>query len=586
MNYRAFEDNQKLAASTITRILPKMKKYGGPYGMFGTVYGITTPVIHMAHPVPAKAILTGRMIGNAKGASRRPSVSIAHSTATSKAPAYNHFKNFTGDGVFTADGEDWKAKRAAIMHCLIKGTTSSMSEVSNRLETEANRAASTFCYQVQALQPNGFGIEDDRSGVAITNIVPLLQRSTIGLIYRYITHSDPKWLQPANFVDITNDDSQREDLDSDDSQATASESISLASSDESINSACGDDEDTSPTSSSPPSMLNTYLSSILRIRMITMANSRSIWFLLPRWCYRMFSSLYHDEEKTLDPIREFAKMACEDALPESPLYKLSESGEPYSNQKIPNLADKSPISDAKHFSKNLLYEATTLLFAGQDTSAATLSWTLHLLSLYPKVQERLANEVRDALNVDETFIRSRDHRITRKMISKLPYLEAIIKESMRMYPVAPFIVRRLQEDISIPTEDNDGTISFPTGSIALIWIYSLHRNPKFWSSPDDFIPERWIDNDLKDLGQSNGAYMPFASGPRNCLGQPIAHIVIRTILARLVYQFEFTDLRLCAPYRAEDLRTEMEAGFTVLPSGGVNLQIRDRNLGKEETNRI
>lgn len=567
MRYRAFEDDtKKLAASTITRILPKMEKHDGPYGMFGTVYGITTPVIHVAHPLPAKAILTGRMTITPKGG-RRPSIAIAHSTATSKNPSYNHFKNFMGEGVFTADGEDWKAKRAAIMHCLIKGTASSMSEVSSRLEAEANRAASTFCYQVQAQQQQQNSSDMD-NGVTMTNIVPLLQRSTIGLIYRYLTHSDPKWLLPANLVENTiNYDS---DLDSDDSQLTASESVPLASSVESTKNPCGADEDASQTrSSSPPSMLNTYLSSILRIRMITMANSRSIWFLLPRWCYRMFSSLYRDEETTLGPIREFAKMACHDALTGSPLYKLSEWGEPYRNSNASN------SSDQRKHNKNLLYEATTLLFAGQDTSAATLSWTLHLLSLYPDIQERLAKEVRDVLDSDENFPTG-DQQITRKMISKMSYLDAVIKESMRMYPVAPFIVRRLQEDISIPSESDDGTMSLPAGSSALIWIYSLHRNPKFWDKPDDFMPERWIDPNLKDLGQSNGAYMPFASGPRNCIGQPIAHVVMRTILARLVHQYEFTDIRLRAPHTAKDLRIEMEAGFTVLPTGGVNLQIRER----------
>lgn len=582
MKYRAFEDIEKLASSTITRILPKMKQHGGPYGMFGTVYGINIPVIHVAHPVPAKAILTGRMIGNIKGVSRRPSVPIAHSTATSKAPAYNHFKNFTGEGVFTADGEDWKAKRAAIMHCLIKGTASSTSEISNRLENEANRAASTFCYQIQFLQQNDLTADRDRCGIATANIVPILQKSTIGLIYRYITHSDPKWLLPANMVCTTNDYGDREDLDGDDSEGTASESVSLASSpDESNRNMSGVDDDVFSLSS-PSSMLNTYLSSILRIRMIIIANSRSIWFLLPRWCYRLFSSLYHDEETTLGPIREFAKKACEDALPGSPLSKLAASKGPYSDKNSSNLERKSSSSDTNRFNKNLLYEATTILFAGQDTSAATLSWTLHLLSIYPKVQERLAKELRETLNADQDFVRSKDHKITRKMISKLPYLDAVIKESMRLYPVAPFIVRRLKEDIYIPTESNDGAMSLPTGSVALVWIYSLHRNPEFWDRPNAFIPERWIDIDLKDPGQSNGAYMPFASGPRNCLGQPIAHIVIRTILARLIYQFQFTDVRLRSPGCTKDLRIEMEAGFTVLPTGGVNLDIRNRSVRRKK----
>jgi len=578
VNYNAFEDREKLAASTITRILPKMKQRGGPYGMFGTVYGTATPVIHMAHPVPAKAILSGRITRNVKGNTRRPSVSIACSTATSKAPAYNHFKNFTGEGVFTADGEDWKAKRSAIIHCLIKGTASSSSDISKRLEDEANRAASTFCYQIQAIQQNN-PTYCDRYGVATANIVPLLQRSTIAFIYRYITHSDPKWLLPANIVYNSTNNSDKEQIDTVCTEDSDSESMSSASSSDESNKNISEATNDGCSVSSQPSMLTSYLSSILRIRMIILANSRSIWFLLPRCFYHLFSSLYRDEESTLGPIRKFAQMACEDALPHSPLWKLSKMEGPYSNKNFSNVGDKISFG-RQRFNKNLLYEATTILFAGQDTSAATLSWTLHLLSMYPKIQNKLAKEVLETLNEDEDFSKIGDHRITKKTISKLSYLDAVVKESMRLYPVAPFIVRRLQEDVLIATENNDGTLTLPANSMALIWIYGLHRNPKFWNNPDEFIPERWIDVDLKDPGQHNGAYIPFASGPRNCLGQPIAHIVIRTILARLIYQFEFSDVRSRIPGNAEDLRIEMEAGFTVLPGGGVHLEIRNRNFDR------
>lgn len=629
MNYRAFEDKQKLAASSITTILPKMRKHGGPYGMFGTVYGITTPVIHIAHPIPAKAVLSGRsaMLRRSSSTStkatttKRGSISIAHSTATSKSPIYNHFKNFTGEGVFTADGDDWKAKRAAILHCLIKGTASSTSEISKRLENEANRAANTFCHQVRALQQkqnkqSGAAANadnnhrcDDVTGAATSNIVGLLQRSTIGLIYRYITHADPKWLQPPNMVCFDKTVTPRDDNDRygcSDSMATATDSLSTgSSSDESLSNAGVSDDGAKDYDDydSPSSMLNIYLSSILRIRMIIIAYSRSVWILLPRWCYRLFSSLYRDEETTLGPIREFAKMACEDAQPQSPLSRLYESGGPYRSSSNA----KSPSDNSKRFNKNMLFEATTILFAGQDTSAATLSWTLHLLSLHPRVQEKLANEIREALSNanddddddndddDDDFVRSREYTVSRKMISKLPYLDAIIKESMRLYPVAPFIARRVQEDICIPApvnnsnnaaDDSRTTTILPTDSVALVWIYSLHRNPEFWNRPDDFVPERWIDADLKDLGQSNGAYMPFASGPRNCLGQPIAHVVIRTILARLIREFEFVDVRWQDNKNndnaAKDLRIEMEAGFTVLPTGGVNLEIRNRRTDNKK----
>eukprot|EP00532_Pseudo-nitzschia_australis_P017312 CAMPEP_0168248930 /NCGR_PEP_ID=MMETSP0141_2-20121125/1723_1 /TAXON_ID=44445 /ORGANISM="Pseudo-nitzschia australis, Strain 10249 10 AB" /LENGTH=639 /DNA_ID=CAMNT_0008184875 /DNA_START=39 /DNA_END=1958 /DNA_ORIENTATION=- len=566
--YQPSINDQKLAPSSVTRILPKMRKHGGPFGMFGTVYGVTTPVIHVAHPIPAKAILSGRISANSKGVSRRPSVSIAHSTATSKAPSYDHFKDFMGKGVFTTDGDDWKAKRTAIMHHLIKGTASSTSELSQRLETEANRAATTFCGQVQALQLDQTGTTYNKRGVVTADVTPLLQRSTIGFIYRYLTNADPEWLLPVNMVCETKC--------GDDIMGISSENCSLASStDETVASVSGIDDDIFSLSSPSSSMLNKYLSATVKIRMIILANSRSLWYLLPRWCYRFFSSLYRDEKRTLDVIHEFAKMACEDAQPQSPLARLRESGGPYNS-------DNSSSASRKSFNKNLMYEATTLLFAGQDTGAATLSWTLHLLSLYSHAQERLAKELREVLDVDENFVGSEERIITKKMILKLPYLDAVIKESMRLYPVAPFVVRRLQEEIYIPMEKKGETMSLPAGSDALIWIYSLHRNPEFWGRPDDFIPERWIDSNLKDPGQSNGSYMPFAVGPRNCLGRPLAHINLRTILAKVIYEYKFTDIRLRTVDNANDLRIEMEAGFTVLPTGGVHLEIENRKSEKKK----
>ena len=195
--YRPFEENKKLSPSTITRILPRMQKLGGPYGMFGTVYGIATPVIHVAHPIPAGAILTGssRINGNDGPSSpctpktgslrqRRKRLSLVNSSGVSKAPAYNHFKNFCGDGVFTADGNDWKAKRAALIHCLVRGTASSTSDISQRLEKEANRAGDVFCHQIKALRKGKMTTDNGGCVVVSTNIVPLLQRATVGLIYK------------------------------------------------------------------------------------------------------------------------------------------------------------------------------------------------------------------------------------------------------------------------------------------------------------------------------------------------------------------------------------------------------------------
>ena len=552
IHYRPFEEDHKLSSTSITRILPRMERLKGPFGMYGTVYGINTAVIHVAHPVPARAIL-GSTTGTTPPPSNRDQTSlsvsrrfsIAGSTGASKAPAYNHFKNFCGEGVFTADGEAWKAKRTALMHCLIRGTNSSTSDVSARLEDEANRAADSFISMVRQLQTCSARKH------LVTDVVPLLQRSTVGFIYRYITHHEPLWGVPSkNFCQDT------------------SETTSVSSFESSMTST-NQTESEQRSKERGHSLLDHYLKSVVRIRMIILAQSRSIWFVLPRWCYYMFSSLYRDEEATVVPIRKFAEQACRCAMPGSPLRKL---------QEMESHSQRERVRHSK-FSKDLLDETITLLFAGQDTSAATLSWIVHLLSIHPEIQARLAKEVQAAIASDAAPSAS-SSRITRDMIAKCPFMDAIVQESMRLYPVAPFVVRRLQDEISVHGQDDSGchfdTI-LPPDTVACIWIYSLHRNPQLWDRPNDFVPDRWL-GDTKDLGQTTGAYMPFAAGPRNCVGQPIAYVVLRTLLARLILQYDFYDERLeTTTNRVTDLRIEMQAGFTVLPSRGVKVMLRPRD---------
>jgi cytochrome P450 len=517
-NSRHSSSNNKLPSSTITNILPRMRRLEGPWGMYGTVYGLSTAVVHVAHPVPALMILGATSTAAAvRGSGPKADGLVPLCPAgTAKAPAYNHFKNFCGEGVFTADGDDWKIKRAAVLHALMRGRA-----FHERLGAEIDQS----CLDL-------FRTLDHHANGGTLNIVPVLQRATIGLIFRYITHCELSCLeedQNGNILDKKN-----------------------------------------VAAKHPNSLLSSYLESITRIRMIILAQSRSIWFLLPRWMYITFASLYQTEEAAMGPIRRVAHRACALALPNSPI----------------DLLQRHPLYVAANtaqprYSKNLIDEAITLLFAGQDTSAATLSWTLHLLSLYPKVQSKLVEEVSNFFDNGS----SATDCSAKKVLSKLPYLDAVIKESMRLYPVAPFVVRKVSRRLKIPAPADEAApgISLPDGSLACIWIYSLHRHPDFWGRPNDFVPERWLEQTDKGI-KTQGAYIPFAAGPRNCVGQPLANIILRQILAQLIHRYRFRDERveqlqntygrsMIPKDQMYRLRKDMQAGFTVLPRGGLSLSV-------------
>ena len=592
-----------MGSSSITNILPRMERLGGPYGMYATVYGVRTKVVHVAHPVPTRAILTGAgtidvadmgecsyprkrhdgmltllrgiISGSVKDSlfdggtqPRRRSSTARFLTGSTKSPAYDHFKNFSGDGVFTADGADWKAKRASVLHCLIRN-----SNIEETLEAQANRSADCFEREVKAATLLGQNLEKAQPGRPsrrVMDVVPMLQRSTVGLIYRLITHHEIDF-SPNLSESMTRLDayaSSREgDMPSPRSSATSLERLVNSEIGESSGRCC----QVSPTEDDVDvkSLLPTYLDSVTKIRMIILAQSRSFWYLVPRWMYRLLSPMYREEEKTMKPIRNFALLTCQNAKEGSPLDLMRKRASHSGSNAKPALV-----------SKDLLDEAITLLFAGQDTSAATLSWTLHLLSLHPEKQQKLADEVKAALDL------SGSRRVSKNIISQMPYLDAVIKESMRLYPVAPFIVRKLTSDITIPSDSGGKErITLPASTFACIWIYAVQRNPRLWHQPEDFLPERWIDSSLRrmDLGQSEyGSYIPFAVGPRNCLGQPLAHVVLRILLARIVDKFRAIDPRYEALTRSgacfdsKSLRMDMQAGFTVLPSNGLRLRMEPR----------
>jgi len=171
--------------------------------------------------------------------------------------------------------------------------------------------------------------------------------------------------------------------------------------------------------------------------------------------------------------------------------------------------------------QQLRHEMMGLLIAGHETTANALTWTFYLLSQNQDSIERLRREVRQAL--DGSTPTSAD-------IPRLPYLRLVLDESLRLFPPAWIIGRRAIAD------DEIGGYHVPAGTVIAICIYTLHRHPAFWDTPDLFDPERFTPE--RSAGRHKYAYIPFSIGPRQCIGNSFALLEASLILASIAQRFE------------------------------------------------
>lgn len=161
-------------------------------------------------------------------------------------------------------------------------------------------------------------------------------------------------------------------------------------------------------------------------------------------------------------------------------------------------------------------QLVSLFFAGQDTTSAALAWAWHLLLAHPEVAQRAQAEVDHVLG---------NRPISLEQVPKLPYLEAIIKETLRLYPTATFITRTTLESFTI---DN---WHFPEDALVIINIFELHRRAELYCKPTLFRPERFLDEHEQP---ERYAYMPFGAGSRICMGNMFAMLEAQVILATML----------------------------------------------------
>jgi cytochrome P450 len=170
-------------------------------------------------------------------------------------------------------------------------------------------------------------------------------------------------------------------------------------------------------------------------------------------------------------------------------------------------------------------ELMTLIFAGHETTAHTLTWAWYLLATN---RDKLAKAQKE---IDETI---GDRAIGVDDLRNLPYLEMCLKESLRRLPAVWIYAREAQMDLRL------GDYFFPKGAILAISPLATGRNAKYFDNPLEFRPERWTREFERQLPK--GAYVPFAAGPRVCLGKQFAMMEMRIILGTLIQNVDINIL--------------------------------------------
>lgn len=131
------------------------------------------------------------------------------------------------------------------------------------------------------------------------------------------------------------------------------------------------------------------------------------------------------------------------------------------------------------------------------------------LGMKPEYQKKAAEEVREVLGVEK-------REITYEELSNLKYIEMCIREVLRLFPIAPFILRRSTEQFKI---DN---ITYPPGCAIGIAIFNLHRSPEYWENPEDFYPDHFLPEAVEK--RPSYTFLPFSAGTRGCIGIFIFYI--------------------------------------------------------------
>nr|XP_017221708.1 PREDICTED: geraniol 8-hydroxylase-like [Daucus carota subsp. sativus] len=236
--------------------------------------------------------------------------------------------------------------------------------------------------------------------------------------------------------------------------------------------------------------------------------------------------------KAFDPqrLRPMANAAygCLEGLCDKYIYQRlqhRENKSPRHGDLLDSLIDFSEENESDFTLKHIQVLLVELFLAGSETSTNTTEWAMTELILHPDKMTKLRNEIAESV--------SQKGRIEESELLRLPYLQAVVKETMRLHLAVPFLLPHKTE-----TNVKLKGYEIPKNTQVLVNAWAIARDLDSWENPTSFMPERFLDSEVDFRGQ-HFSYLPFGSGRRMCPGIPLAHRVVSLMIASLVYHFEW-----------------------------------------------
>ena len=201
-----------------------------------------------------------------------------------------------------------------------------------------------------------------------------------------------------------------------------------------------------------------------------------------------------------------------------------------------------------------------IFLGGTDTGAATVTWAMTALMKNPRVMKKAQEEVRNTFG-KKGFIGEDD-------VEKLPYLKAVVKETMRLLPAAPLLIpRETLQKCSI-----DG-YEIPPKTLVFVNAWAIGRDPEAWENPEEFMPERFLGSSVDFRGQ-HYKLIPFGAGRRVCPGIHIGAVTVELTLANLLYSFNW---EMPAGMNKEDIDFDVIPGLTMHKKNALCLMAKKYN---------